>query len=330
MKALGTVTVNGIVRNPDGTPWPTFNGTGIIEVFDSQRQVLLQDINYTVNVIGSVLYRGEVSVTNGAYRAMFPIPKDVTYGNRSRLSLYAWNGTTDGVGYTENVTINGTDSTASADTSGPQISIYFDDQSFRPGDRVKPNTTLYVQLQSRNGINTSTVGIGHGLQAVLNNATDIDLTDYYRGDLNTYQSGQVQYQMADLADGKYTLLVKAWDIRNNSSQAQTSFVVSSSNDLEMANLVNYPNPFSHSTTFTFQRNSENPIDVEVKIYTIAGRLIQHLDSYAVTDRFVQIPWDGRDRDGDPLANGVYFYKVTARTEDRRMTKEQIGKLAIMR
>jgi hypothetical protein len=330
MKALGTVTVNGIVRNPDGTPWPAFNGTGIIEVFDSQRQVLLQDINYTVDVIGSVLYRGEVSVTNGAYRAMFPIPKDVTYGNRSRLSLYAWNSTTDGVGYTENVTINGTDSTAAADTSGPQISIYFDDQSFRPGDRVKPNTTLYVQLQSRNGINTSTVGIGHGLQAVLNNSTDIDLTDYYRGDLNTYQSGQVQYQMADLAEGKYTLLVKAWDIRNNSSQAQTSFVVSSSNDLEMVNLVNYPNPFSHSTTFTFQRNSEDPIDVEVKIYTIAGRLIQHLDSYAVTDRFVQVPWDGRDRDGDPLANGVYFYKVTARTEDRRMTKEQIGKLAIMR
>jgi hypothetical protein len=331
MKSLGTVTVNGVIRNSDGTPTQTFNGTGIIEVFDSQRQVVLQDIgNYPVELIGSVLYRGEVSVTNGSYRAVFPIPKDVTYGNRSRLSLYAWNNSTDAVGYTENVTINGTDSTAASDTSGPQISIFFDDQSFRPGDRVKPNSTLFVQLQSRNGINTSTVGIGHGLQAVLNNTTEIDLTNYYRGELNTYQSGHVQYQMTGLADGKYSLLVKAWDIRNNSSQALTNFVVSSTTDLEMANVVNYPNPFSRSTTFTFQRNSEDPIDVEIKIYTIAGRLIQHLDSYSVVDRFIQIPWDGRDHDGDPLANGIYLYKVTARTEDRRVTKEELGKLVIMR
>jgi len=330
MRALGTVTVNGIIRNPDGTPWPTFNGTGVLEVFDSQRQVFLQDINYNVEVIGSVLYRGEVSINNGSYRAIFPIPKDVTYGNQSRLSLYAWNNTTDAVGYTENVTINGTDSTAAADTSGPQISIYFDNQSFRPGDRVKPDATLFVDLQSRNGINTSTVGIGHGLQGILNNTTTIDLTNYYRGDLDTYQSGKVQYPMSDLADGKYTLLVKAWDIRNNSSQSQTYFVVSSSTDLEMANVVNYPNPFSHSTTFTFQRNSEDPIDIEIKIYTIAGRLIQDINSYSVIDRFVEIPWDGRDRDGDPLANGVYLYKISAKTADRRTTKEEFGKLVIMR
>jgi len=136
--------------------------------------------------------------------------------------------------------------------------------------------------------------------------------------------------MSDLADGNYTVVVKAWDIRNNASQAQTDFVVSSSEELEMANVVNYPNPFAHSTTFTFQRNSEDPIDVEVRIYTIAGRLIQELDSYGVTDRFVQIPWDGRDHDGDPIANGVYLYKMISKTEDRQMSKEEIGKLVIMR
>lgn len=331
MKSLGTVTVNGVMKHPDGSLWPTFNGTGIIEVFDSQQKVVLQDINnYPVEVLGSILYRGEVSINNGSYKALFPIPKDVTYGSRSRLSVYAWDGSTDAVGFTENVTINGTDTTAVADTTGPQISIYFDDPSFRPGDRVKPTTTMYIDLHSRNGINTSTVGIGHGLLAVINNSTSIDLGEYYRGDLDTYQSGEVQYPMSGLADGKYTVVVKAWDIRNNSSQAQTDFVVSSATGLEMANLVNYPNPFSHSTTFTFQRNSEDPIDVEIKIYTVTGRLIQRLESYALTDRFVQIPWDGRDHDGDPLANGVYLYKVTAKTEDRQSSQQEFGKLVIMR
>ena len=330
MKSLGTVTLNGFVKHADGTSWPTFSGAAIVDVFDSQRQVYLQDINYTVEVLGSVLYRGEVSVNNGAYQALFPIPKDVTYGSSSRLSVYAWNSTTDAVGYTENVTINGTDTTAAADTSGPQISVYFDDQSFRPGDRVKPNTTMFVDLKSKNGINTSTVGIGHGLLAQINDSTSVDLSEYYRGDLNTYQSGQVQYPMSNLADGKYTVSVKAWDVRNNSAQAQTSFVVSSASGLEMANVVNYPNPFSHSTTFTFQRNSEDPINVEIKIYTVAGRLIQQLSSYSVTDRFVQVPWDGRDRDGDSLANGVYLYKVVATTDDGRTSKEEFGKLVIMR
>lgn len=330
MKSLGVVRVSGIMRHTDSTAWTNYNGTGIIQVFDSQRQVHLQDINYTVQVLGSALYTGEISITNGLYHALFPIPKDVTYGSQSRLAVYAWNNSTDASGYTENVTIFGTDSSAAVDTAGPQISIYFDDQSFRAGDRVKPNTTMVVNLHSASGINTSTAGIGHGLVAVLNNTTNIDLSNYYRGDLNTYQSGQVQYQMSNLADGNYTVLVKAWDIRNNSSQSQTSFVVSSSGDLELANLVNYPNPFSHSTTFTFQRNSPDPIDVEVKIYTIAGRLIQRLEAFAVTDKFVQVAWDGRDHDGDPLANGVYLYKVTATTQDRRSTKEEFGKLVIMK
>lgn len=238
--------------------------------------------------------------------------------------------TTDAVGYTDSVTINGTDSTAVGDTTGPRVSIYFDDHSFRPGDRIKPNTTLIVDLQSRNGINTSTVGIGHRLEAVMNKTTSIDLADFYRGDLDTYQSGSIRYPMSNLSDGTYTLQVKAWDILNNSTDAQTYFVVSSTSDLELANVVNYPNPFSRSTTFTFQRNSNDPIDVEVKIYTIAGRLIQTLQSYSVTDRFVEISWDGRDRDGDPLANGVYFYKVIAKTVDRHSTKEELGKFVIMK
>ncbi len=330
MKALGVVTVKGLMHHSDGTLWPDYNGTGIVEVFDSQRQEYLADINYTVEVIGSILYTGQVSVTNGAYKALFPIPKDVTYGSRSRLSVYAWNNTTDASGYTENVTIYGTDSTAASDTTGPQITIYFDDPSFRPGDRVKPNTTMYVDLHSVNGINTSSAGIGHGLFATLNNSTQIDLSSYYRGDLDTYQRGQVDYPMTNLPDGKYSVVVKAWDIRNNSSQVQTSFVVSSVTGIDMANVVNYPNPFAHSTTFTFQRNTTDAIDVEVKIYTIAGRLIQQIERYAISDRFVEIPWDGRDRDGDPLANGVYLYKIKAIASDQRTSQEQFGKLVIMK
>jgi flagellar hook assembly protein FlgD len=45
---------------------------------------------------------------------------------------------------------------------------------------------------------------------------------------------------------------------------------------------------------------------------------------------VKIPWDGRDRDGDILANGVYLYKVVASTSDGRFTSEALGKLAVVK
>jgi len=124
--------------------------------------------------------------------------------------------------------------------------------------------------------------------------------------------------------------VKAWDIYNNSSESEIVFEVRSAADFAIYNVVNFPNPFSGNTVFTFQRNSTDAIDVEVKIYTIAGRLIQTINSYSLVERFAQVPWDGRDVDGSDLANGIYFYKVIAKTQDRLKSVEVLGKLAVLR
>jgi flagellar hook assembly protein FlgD len=67
----------------------------------------------------------------------------------------------------------------------------------------------------------------------------------------------------------------------------------------------------------------------VRVYTVAGRLIQRLELVHVSDQFVRIPWDGRDREGEHVANGVYLYKVIVRTIDRSNAREFIGKLAVV-
>jgi flagellar hook assembly protein FlgD len=100
--------------------------------------------------------------------------------------------------------------------------------------------------------------------------------------------------------------------------------------LQITNIFNFPNPFSSSTVFTFEQNQVTSLDAEIKIYTVAGRMIQSLKRENVNDHFVQIPWDGRDRDGDPLANGVYLYKVIAKTQDGRLASEVLGKLSVIR
>jgi flagellar hook assembly protein FlgD len=95
-------------------------------------------------------------------------------------------------------------------------------------------------------------------------------------------------------------------------------------------VFNYPNPFAHGTTFTFQQNQSSPIDVEIKIYTLAGRIVRVLRSSSVMDTFVRIEWDGRDEDGDILANGVYLYRVVAHTVDGEKSTQAIGKLSVLR
>ena len=335
MKSLGHVPIQGAIKLNNGTPMTSFQGKGTLQVFDSQREVAIHDGDYDFRfkVNGSLLYRGGVSIHGGQFETTIPIPKDVTFGKQSRISMYAWNDATDGAGYTENVMINGIDSIAAIDidTTGPQISIYLDDLNFRPGDVVKSNPTMIVRFYDENGINTSTAGVGHQLSATISNPErTFDLSNYYQSDFDTYKSGEVRYPLRDLSDGKYTLRIKAWDVQNNSSEAETYFEVSLADDLTMLNVVNYPNPFSNSTTFTFQRNGIDPINVEVKIFSIAGRLIGKMSEQNITDRSVRIPWDGRDNDGASLANGIYLYKLISRSQNGQHISETIGKLAVVR
>jgi len=335
MKSLAHVPIRGAMKLKDGTIITSFQGKGILQVFDSQREVqIIEGIgDFRFKKSGSLLYRGGVTIQDGNFKATIPIPKDVTFGNQSRISMYAWNDATDGAGYTENVMINGIDSAASAnnDNEGPQISIYLNDLDFRSGDVVKNDPTLIVKFFDESGVNTSTVGVGHQLSATISNPErTLNLSNYYQSDFDTYKSGEVRYILNDLSESKYTLSVKAWDIQNNSSETEIYFTISLADDLTLLNVVNYPNPFSNSTTFTFQRIGIDPINVEVKIFSIAGRLIGKLNAYNIADRSVRIPWDGRDNDGAELANGVYLYKLIARSLDGQHTSETIGKLAVIR
>jgi hypothetical protein len=276
-------------------------------------------------------------VNNGKFHATFIVPKDVSYADstaRGRLVAYYYTPgvpAADGVAYTTKVRIAGTDTTAVAGGEGPSISLYLENRSFRSGDMVTENPTLIVDLADSAGINTSGSGIGHRIEAWLNNSTQSsDITDYYTSKLDNYREGTIQYPLKKLPLGRNSLRVRAWDSFNNSSMVETYFTVASGEGLTLANVMNYPNPFGAETMFTFQQNQATAISVTIRIYTVAGRLIQSLETTTSGESFVRIPWDGRDRDGDILANGVYLYKVVARTLDGRFSSEALGKLSVIR
>lgn len=102
-----------------------------------------------------------------------------------------------------------------------------------------------------------------------------------------------------------------------------------SSNMELQRVYNYPNPFSNGTYFTFIL-TQVPDEVQIKIYTVAGRLIKEikLSQIELSTNFNKIYWDGRDEDGDLPGNGVYLYKVIAKKGEQVQTT--IQKLAIVR
>lgn len=337
LQALSRVTVKGTIRDQNNVP-DAFNGKATLIVNDATRRVTIVDFSpnfdWSYLAAGGIIYRGENSVVNGRFSAQFIVPKDIAYADsttRARLVAYFSNAAADGLAFTKNIRVGGTDNSAPLDETGPSVKIFLDSRGFRQGDLVREKPVLYVDITDSSGINTSVTGIGHRIEAWLNNSPQsIDLTQYYTSRLDNYREGTVQYQLRDLTLGRNFIRIRAWDTYNNSSTAETYFEVSSSDQLRISDVLNYPNPFSGGTTFTFRQNTLAPLSINVKIYTLAGRLIHTLESASSGEPFLRIPWDGRDRDGDVLANGVYLYKVIVKTTDGRYSSEALGKLSVLK
>jgi len=338
LRALSKVTVKGSIRDANNMPESSFSGTMQLVLNDATRRVTIADFppgsSWPYVSTGGTIFRGENSVTNGRFSATFVVPKDIAYADsttRGRLVAYFSSDDKDGAGYTGKVRVGGTDSSVAIDVEGPAIDIYLDSRSFRAGDLVSEKPVLYVDLADSNGINTSGTGIGHRLEVWVNNsAQSKDVTAFYSSKLDNYREGTVQYQMESLPHGRNFVRVRAWDTFNNASIAETFFEVTSNEQLRISDVMNYPNPFASNTSFTFRQNQLIPLDIKIKVYTLAGRLIRSLEGSSPGEPFIRMPWDGRDQDGDVLANGVYLYKLIVRTIDGRFSSEVLGKLSVLK
>ncbi len=333
IKALAVMTVQGKITR-DGADWPGFNGTARIETLDAQRDVRYQSpgqfgIDYAMP--GNSLFRGEVPVQNGAFTAQFFVPKDITYGGQTgRINVYFWNDQTDGNGYRHQLPVGGTVSPI-VDQAGPRIDIGFAGaEDFRSGGIVGANAVLRIVIHdSLAGVNI-TGEIGHKITLSIDGRDDdkIDLTDLFNYDAGSYTRGTILYPLTNLAEGRHTVEIKAWDNLNNSNTVTADFTIQPQDRLILSEVLNYPNPFRQRTTFTFGLNLA--AEIRIKIFTLSGRLIRTLEPFDAQRGFNMMEWDGRDADGDELANGVYLYKIiaTQRQSNESLRAEEIGKLVV--
>lgn len=340
LKALGNVKISGYVGDQNGVQLNDFNGTVAITVFDKASDIeTLSNDNvspFFFTTYKNVLYRGKAKVEAGEFDFTFIVPKDINLSvdSTGRLSYYAVSNYTDATGYQNGITVGSIDENAAVDDTGPTIELYMNDENFVTGGTTDENPTIYAVLRDESGINMVGTGIGHDLTAVIddNNSQPITLNDFYESDLNTFKSGSIRYPLEDMTEGLHKLRVKVWDVHNNSGEGYTEFVVANSEEFALEHVLNYPNPFTTYTEFSFEHNQVCAfLNVQIQVFTISGKLVKTINTYSNTNGFrvEPIAWNGLDDYGDQLARGVYVYRIKVRNPAGEKV-EKFEKLVILK
>jgi hypothetical protein len=331
LQALAQVRLSGHVERA-GVLNTTFGGTADITIFDKPVTVTtLGDAGSTpiqVETQENVIYGGQASVRAGRFAVKFVVPKDIAYNvGLGKISLYAADlaNKVDAQGY-QPAPVGGASRLAPTDTAPPQVQLFMTDETFVSGGITGVSPLFLARLTDKSGINTSSAGIGHDITATLDNDPTklITLNDSYTADLDNFMAGRVRYLYKDLAPGPHTIRLKAWDTYNNSAEGTIDFIAEQSAQLALDHVLNYPNPFSNITTFHFDQSRPGvELDVQVQIFTVAGRLVKTLRTtipsstshVPSTLQDAALTWNGRDDYNDQLARGVYVYRVSVRTPD---------------
>jgi hypothetical protein len=264
---------------------------------------------------GPLLYAGAVPVEDGEMLARFVVPADATGGGeagRVRMYYHDLVGELDGLVYADDLPI-AVHPDPPTDTVAPLLRVSFNGPAWREEDWLAPNSTIIVRVEDESGVNL-TGEIGHRIEMEIDGGYPEDLTADFRYDLGSYTSGQVERRLPALEPGIHQVRVRAFDNFNNPGYAETSFRVLDGTRLELAGIVNFPNPVRGTTRFTFQVRGlelEDPGDLELAVYTVKGRRVAHrrLELQSAGGQLFSEDWRPVNDLGDPLGRGVYLYRL---------------------
>jgi hypothetical protein len=350
-KSLSYMKLSGEVLDQNNNLLSTYNGELSINIFDKNITVntlrndgsdaMVSEIGplaatMPFTALGETIFRGNASINNGQFEFGFVVPRDIRipldYG---RVSFYSKRNQIllDKTGYNTDIKIGGINTNAAVDNTGPTVRLYMNDETFVNGGITNESPFLLALLEDANGINTAS-GIGHDIIGILDGdeSKPYIMNDYYETELDDYTKGRVYFPYRNLAPGLHTITFKAWDVYNNPITAEIQFIVMGDESVALSNVLNYPNPFVSYTEFWFSHNRPfEPLDVQVQVMTITGKIVWTKNQTVTTDGFLcrDITWDGKDDFGDRIGKGVYVYKLTVKSTLSNKKAEKIEKLVIL-
>ena len=330
LNALSVQKVEGQIIDEDKTIVAGFNGKVDITIYDKMQVIKTRDNDDTsgeakelsYNDYPNTIFSGSTEVKDGKFQYTFMVPKDIryNYGN-GRIVYYALSKdeteTMEAIGHFENFIIGGTGSILSADTTGPQMTIYLNTKSFKDGDKTYATPRFFADLYDENGINTAGAGIGHDLMMIIDDDPKqiYTLNEYFTAGNNSYQAGQVSYLMGGLTNGPHNLTFRAWDLLNNSTTQSLNFVVEGGLDPSITSVTTYPNPVDHQSIVNIVVDYNQPdelLQTEMYLYNLSGQMVYKHTQGNPDAMSINIGSLG-------LQPGVYVYTVKIKSASSRFS-----------
>ncbi len=200
-----------------------------------------------------------------------------------------------------------------------ESTLRVDGAPIRDGDAVSPRANLTILVICPKPLAPAT-----DLVLTINGATQNFTATPAPGDASG-REWVLSWTHEDYALGTYLAVLTV----TGDQQLSHTFRVTTP-ETRVSNLFAFPNPFDNDGTyFSFDLLGSQDADVKVDVYTISGRKLNSWVVRALAPGYHQIPWDGRDAEGTPIANGVYFYRLSARSPGGSHD-EHLGRLVKLR
>lgn len=233
-------------------------------------------------------------------------------------------------GVLDSIRVYGTAS-PSDDDIGPEVILYDGARKLKDGDWVDKKFTLTGKVSDESGINLlhSIENVDRGFYLYLNHDTQnkIDLRDYFMYDRNSYTTGEFHVEII-LPEPVDTITINAADNYYNQTTKKVVINAEMYDDVEITNFLIYPNPLQDDNSIWFTFNLSNSGLVDIKIFTIAGRLIKTINNVSCGVGYNQINWATLDQYGAEISNGIYLVKAFVHVDN--YNDEVIEKFVIAR
>lgn len=320
VNAGSNVTVEGYIANYDGSIADNFNGILSPTLFDCAEVVnTLDNTNlgaYNYTAFRKKLFVGSDSVVNGRFKITMPVPMDISYADeQGMLNLFAFDSSNGfaAQGHYENFIVGGTAPSMNNDGKGPEIKMYLNTPDFINGDEVNSTPTLFVELYDENGINTVGTGVGHDIVAMVDNEYTYNLNSLFASKVGDYRRGVITLPIEKLPSGEHTLILRAWDLFNNSSTDTLTFVVDAERAPAILDLKVSPAPLrvGESATIEILHDSPNSaMEFVIELFTMQGQKLLQLSENSATDgRICSFEWNVCAAGEQPLLTGLYVIRA---------------------
>lgn len=212
-------------------------------------------------------------------------------------------------GFLDSIKIYGS-AAPSSDTVGPDVVFYDGARKLHDGDWVDQSFTLTGKVTDESGINLlHSVTSGRGFYLQINESTDrIDLRDYFIYDRNSYTSGEFNVNLV-LPKPVDTLQMNVNDNHFNRTTSTIVLNAETTGEVSLENFLIYPNPLQSETGIWFTFTLSRAGLVDIRIFTIAGRLIKTMSDIHCSTGYNQTYWNTLDDHYDEISNGVYLVKA---------------------